>query len=148
MFLLANDLLCVLIASEPEKDRLPKLIAICPLGKFDLGDRHRLDPGTALHDRGGDSQSPSSGFSFWQIHKGSSRKPDLLQTAVQHCQGFFRETGPDPAREQEPVLAVVADQQSSEVFAAAFGRRVPADHELLLLVSLTLTQAPLRRPAS
>jgi len=61
-------------------------------------------------------------------------------------QGFLGEAGADPAGEQEAVRTLVADQQSAEVFAAAFWRGVAADDNLLRRVSLTLTQAPLRRP--
>jgi hypothetical protein len=43
---------------------------------------------------------------------------------------------------------MITDEQGTKVFAAAFGRRVAADHKLLGLVSLTLTEAPLRRPDS
>ena len=48
-------------------------------------------------------------------------------------QGFLGEAGADSAGEQEAVRALVADQQSSEVFAAAFGRCVAANNKLLVL---------------
>ena len=40
---------------------------------------------------------------------------------------------PTLAGEQETVRTLVTDKQSAEVFAAAFGQRVAADDELLLL---------------
>ena len=49
--------------------------------------------------------------------------PDLLHPAVQCFQGPLGKTGPDSAREEKALLAVVANKQSTEVFAAAFGCR-------------------------
>src|ERR1700757_4358624 len=48
-------------------------------------------------------------------------------------QDLLGEAGADPAGEQEAVRALVADKQSAEISAAAFGWRVAADHKLLLL---------------
>ena len=42
--LFANDLFGVFIGAQAQKDRLPQLVVVCPLGKLDLGDQHGLEP--------------------------------------------------------------------------------------------------------
>ena len=57
--------------------------------------------------------------------------PDLLQTTIQRLQGLFGEATTDAAGEQEPGGPVVADEQTTEVFAPATWWRIAADHEFL-----------------
>src|SRR5262245_66340231 len=57
----------------------------------------------------------------------------------------MREAGSDLADVAERVATVGAEEQRAEVRARPPGRRVPADHELLLLVHLDLQ--PARAPS-
>jgi hypothetical protein len=56
--LFTNNFFWPFVGSQPEKDRLPKLVVVRPFGELDLGNQDRLDPLTAFHDRGRDAQSP------------------------------------------------------------------------------------------
>jgi hypothetical protein len=48
-----------------QEDWLTELVVMCPLGKFDLGDKHRLDPLATLHDRPRDPKAPSAFGFLW-----------------------------------------------------------------------------------
>jgi hypothetical protein len=48
---LTNDILRLLVSSQPLEDRLTKLVIVRPLGKLDPGHQYRLDPLAALHVR-------------------------------------------------------------------------------------------------
>jgi len=52
--LLANDVFRLLVGSQPQENRLTKLAVMGPLGKLDLGNKHRLDPLAAFHHRRSD----------------------------------------------------------------------------------------------
>jgi hypothetical protein len=90
----------------------------------------------AFHDRRGDALTPSAPPFLRQINKGTSRAFNFVKCNIKVRQEPFGEASTDPPGEQEAVGTLVTDKQSAEVFAAAFGRGVAADDELLLLGQL------------
>ena len=72
------------------------------------------------------------------LFKGTSHTPNLLQLR------FSVMPVPTLPSEHEPTRTVVADQQRAELFPVSFRQPIAADNELLRLVMLNLTQAPLR----
>ena len=46
--LFSNDVFCLLVGSQAQKDRLTQLIIMGPLGELDLGDQHWIKPMAAF----------------------------------------------------------------------------------------------------
>jgi hypothetical protein len=74
---------------------------MCPPGKFDLGDQHRLHPVAAFHDCRGNTQAPTPFRLLRQVDKGTRGASDLLQFVVKISQDFLGESGPDSASKQK-----------------------------------------------
>ena len=135
-YLFANDVFRLLIGSQPEKDRLTKLVIVSPLGKLDLGDKCRADPLARLRDRRRNPETPSAFALLRQIYKGARLHPELLKLRIQIRQDLVRKTSADSAGEYEPVRAVVPDQQRTKIASASFRQRVAADNEFPTLGDL------------
>ena len=119
-YLFANDVFRLLIGSQPEKDRLTKLVIVSPLGKLDLGDKCGADPLAALHYcRCNPEAPPAFGF-LGKIDKGARRLSEFLELAVETRQKLVRKSGADPAGEPEPFWTIETDQQGSEMAPASF----------------------------
>ncbi|MGA8657156.1 MAG: hypothetical protein WB586_13505 [Chthoniobacterales bacterium] len=144
--LFTNDVLCLIVGSQSQEDRLTQLFVAGPLGELDLGYQHRLDPHTVFHNRRRDPLAPAPWSFLWQFYKRAWLAFDLLHALVQLRQDPFGEAGADSAGEKKPSRTVLTDQRSAEVFAAAFGRRVAPITNSCCWVSLTLTQVRMMMP--
>src|SRR2546425_2764701 len=94
------------------------------LHESDLGDERRLEPGRVAHARRVDER-----------RRRATKRRKALREIGQRRAG---EAGAHLARVAQLAAVEGADQQRAEVRARALGRRVAADHELLLRADLHL----------
>src|SRR2546430_1255229 len=120
----------ILVGAQTEERRLTKLAVGGPLGVDELCHELRPHPGRIFHAR--------CWIEGWRLRS----KPHELYR--QHVEGLLRKAGAHLADIAKLRSVVEADEKRAEMLAAAFRRRVPADHEFGLLAHLDL--APERRP--
>src|SRR6267378_2200167 len=94
------------------------------LHECDLGDERRLEPGRVAHAR--------------RVDEGRRRAAEPLEPLRELGQRLAAEAGAHLARVAQLAVVEGADEQRAEVRARARGRRVAADHELLLRADLHL----------
>src|SRR5467141_47475 len=102
----------VLVGAEPEKRRLTKLAVGGPLRVHKLGHELGPHPGRVFHAR------------RWIERRLLCAQP--LELCRQHVERLLREAGADLADVAELRPVVQADEERTEVLAAALRRGVPA----------------------
>src|SRR3989442_1847407 len=113
-----------LVVAQAEKGGMAELAVTGLLHESDLGDEPRLEPGRVTHARRVDERR----------RRATKRRKALREIG----QRLAREAGAHLARVAQLAVVEGADQQRAEVRARALGRRVAADHELLLRADLHL----------
>src|SRR6267143_743501 len=114
----------ILVAAQAEERRLTKLAVVGPLGVDELGDELRPHPGRIFH--------------AWRRIEGWPLRSEPHELWRQHVEGLLREAGAHLADVAKLRSVVEANEKRAEMLAAAFRRRVPADHEFRLLAHLDL----------
>src|SRR6266550_1926916 len=120
----------ILVGAQTEERRLTKLAVGGPLGVDELGHELRPHPGRIFHAR--------------RWIEGGRLRSEPHELYRQHVEGLLRKAGAHLADVAKLRSVVEADEKRAEMLAAAFRRRVPADHEFGLLPHLDL--APEGRP--
>jgi hypothetical protein len=100
--LFTNDILCLFVGPQSEKDRLTKLVILRPLRELDLGDQYRFNPVATFHDCGRDALAPSTSFLLREVYKGASRAFEFLQAGVEVRQNLFGKSGSHSAAKSSP----------------------------------------------
>jgi hypothetical protein len=102
-YLFTNDIVRLLVGSQPQEDWLTKLVVVGPLGKFNLSDQHGFDPLATLHHRRRNAKAPSTLALLRQIYERTRRHPEPLKLRVEIRQHLVRKTRADSAGEHEPI---------------------------------------------
>jgi hypothetical protein len=118
--LFTNDILCLFVGPQSQKDRLAQLVVVRPLGKFDQGDKHRFKPLAPFHDRWRNLEAPSAFGFFWQIYKRTGRHPVLLKLCIETRQELVGKTSADSAGGHKPG-PVLGSQRAGNQSIAGFG---------------------------
>lgn len=93
-----------------------------PLRKPDLGNQHRLDPNTALHDCGRDPLAPAPWPFFRQINKGHVASLIFCIAPSRSAKTPFGEAGADSVGEMEPGRTVITGKAPSSFRTFVLGR--------------------------
>src|SRR2546423_3970472 len=117
-----------LVVAQAEEGGMTQLAVARLFHEPDLGDERRLEPRRIPHAR-----------RVGNRRRGATKPREALREIGGRLAG---EAGAHLARIAQPAVVEGADEQRAEVRARALGRRVAADHELLLRADLHL--APCR----